>query len=67
MAQQGTITLYEGIGKESKKPYSALKLEVGKWTKLYFVDSQFEMDYIKKYLNQEPKEKSIFDDEDVEL
>lgn len=46
------ITLYEGIGKTSKKPYHALKLTVGEWTKLYFVDSQFELAYLIKYLSQ---------------
>lgn len=50
MAKSGTITLYEGKGKESGKPFTALMLTVGEWTKLYFVDSRFEMDYIKKYL-----------------
>lgn len=73
MARKGEITLYEGVGKASKKPFTALKLTVGTWSKLYFVDSQFEMDYIKKYLSENPsveeatKGKSILDDVDVEL
>jgi len=50
MARTGTITLYEGIGKTSNKPFKALKLEVGTWTKLYFLDSRFEMDYIEQFL-----------------
>jgi len=47
----GTITLIEGVGKTSKKPYKALQLKVGKWQKMYFVDSQFEMDYIVDQLS----------------
>ena len=46
----GTITLIEGVGKTSKKPYKALQLKVGKWQKMYFVESQFEMDYIVETL-----------------
>ena len=42
----GTITLIEGVSKKSNKPYKALQLKAGKWQKMYFVESQFEMDYI---------------------
>ena len=52
MARTGKITLYEGVGKTSKKPFKALKLEVGTWSKLYFLDSRFEMDYIEKHLTE---------------
>jgi len=55
----GTITLIEGVGKTSKKPYKALQLKIGKWQKMYFVESQFEMDYIAHYL-------SASDDEELD-
>ena len=48
----GEIYLIDGIGKESKKPYTALILEVGTWSKMYFPDSRFEMDYIKSFEEQ---------------
>jgi len=65
MAKQGTITLYEGVGKTSKKPFTALMLTVGTWSKLYFVDSQFEMDYIKNQLKEvETKPTTDPDDDD---
>lgn len=51
MARTGQITLREGTSKAGK-PYRALNLTIGTWTKLYFVDSQFEMDYIEKYLKE---------------
>ena len=54
MAREGKITLYEGVGKDSKKPFTALKLEVGDWNVLYFPKSRFEMEHLKKYL-QEPE------------
>lgn len=49
MAQK--ITIYEGVSKEKKIPYKALLIEVGEWSKLVFVDSKFEMEYIEKQLN----------------
>lgn len=51
--KKGTITLYEGISKKDKKPFTALKLTVGDWSKLHFLDSKFEMDYIIKTLKDE--------------
>lgn len=50
MARTGTITLYEGVSKANNKPFTALKLTVGEWDQLYFVNSKFELDYIKKCL-----------------
>jgi len=47
----GTITLIEGVGKKSNKPYKALQLKAGKWKKMYFVESEFEMEYIADYLS----------------
>jgi len=47
----GTITLIEGVGKKSNKPYKALRLKAGKWQKMYFVESEFEMEYIVDYLS----------------
>lgn len=52
MAREGKITLYEGTGKASGKPFTALKLEVGDWSKLYFPESRYEMDAIKKMLSE---------------
>lgn len=54
--REGTIKLYEGKSKKSGKPFTALQLVIGDWTKLYFVDSKFEMEYIRKYLKDEPKD-----------
>ena len=51
MARTGKITLKEGIGKNSGKPFVALKLEVGKWSKLHF-PTQFEKDYLVEYLKE---------------
>ena len=51
MARTGKITLYEGIGKTSKKPFKALKLDITPTlSKLYFLDSRFEMDHAIEYL-----------------
>lgn len=51
MPNTGKITIYEGKSKKDDKPYSALMLTVGEWSSLHFVQSKFEMDYIKKQLN----------------
>lgn len=56
--REGIIKLYEGKGKKSGKSFTALQLVIGDWTKLYFVDSKFEMEYIRKYLKDEPKDTS---------
>lgn len=53
MARTGTITLYEGVGKTSKKPFTALKLEVGDWSALYFPNSKIDLGYLKEYLKED--------------
>lgn len=62
MAQEkreiGTIYITEGIGKNSNKPYTALILEAGTWSKLYFPESRFEMDYIKSLDEQDGSDDS---------
>lgn len=47
------VEIHEGVGKKSEKPYKCLKVTVGKWSKLIFPDSSFEMDYLYEYLNKE--------------
>ena len=50
-------------------------LTVGTWTKMYFVDSKFEMDYLEKYLNEPlpdtthtpPQTSTILDDDDTSI
>lgn len=59
MARTGTITLKKGIGKDSGKPYRALVLTVGDWSKIYFVDSRFELDYLEKYLTEPESDSEI--------
>lgn len=43
-----TFTLQQGTGKTSGKPYTALKLSVGKWSTLHF-PSTFELEYLTEY------------------
>lgn len=51
MSRTGKITIYEGIGKTSKKPFTALKLDITPTlSKLYFLESRFEMDHAVEYL-----------------
>lgn len=51
MSRTGKITVYEGVGKTSQKPFKALKLEITPTlSKLYFLDSRFEMDHAIQYL-----------------
>src|SRR5690606_7792559 len=42
-------TLEQGIGKNSGKPFTALKLKAGKWSTLHF-PTQFEKEYLVEYL-----------------
>jgi len=46
------LTVIEGVGKESKKPYKALKIKIGDYEKLVFEQS-FTIKYIEKTLNGE--------------
>jgi hypothetical protein len=49
MQNEPTLTIVSGIGKESKKPYTALMLKIGDWTQMVFTKSSFETKYILKY------------------
>lgn len=44
-----SLKLISGIGKTSGRPYSALKITVGKWSTLHF-PSSFELEYLVDYL-----------------
>lgn len=46
-----SVSLIEGKGKKSGKPYKAIKLEIGDWSTLVFPRSQFELNYITGVLN----------------
>lgn len=59
------VTLYEGTAKKSGEPYTAIKLEIGDWTKLVFTSSKFEMDYIKSVLSKKNQAPAVDDDADV--
>lgn len=55
--ENAKIEIVNGIAKESKKPYKALKITIGEWSKMVFpgskeplVASKFELDYIEKTL-----------------
>ena len=71
MPRTGKITIYEGVGKTSKKPFKALKLEITPTlSKLYFLESRFEMDHAIQYLESNPTPEeatskgNILDDEE---
>lgn len=53
------ISIKEGTGKESGRPYTAVQVEIGKWKKLLF-PSEIEMDYIKRKLKEEADADSKF-------
>ena len=47
----GNVEIVQGIGKESGKPYTALRVVLGDWkSKLIFPKSNFEWKYISDYL-----------------
>lgn len=47
----GNVEIVQGIGKESKKPYTALRVALGDWkSPLIFPKSRFEWNYISEYL-----------------
>lgn len=66
MAKQYEVTIYEGIGKDSKKPFKALRVEVGKFSKLYFLD-EINMLYLEskleKYSPRTPSVESQIDED----
>lgn len=50
MARKNQVTLHQGVGNNSGKPYTALKINVGKWEGLHF-PTRFEKEYVEDYLN----------------
>lgn len=46
------IDLYHGKSKKTGKPFTCLKLNIGKWNTLVFPRSIFELDYIKQILEK---------------
>lgn len=59
MADQKTyeVKIIKRLGKKSQKPYEAVMITVGRWTKLVFTDSQFELDYLRTKLTTEDQTK----------
>lgn len=55
--------IYEGTAKESGKPYKALKITVGRYTKLLFL-SPFEMEYVENHIAK-AQEGSFLDDDEA--
>jgi hypothetical protein len=47
-----SVQLFEGVSKKSGKPYKAIKITIGKWSKLVFPRSAFELDYITEILSK---------------
>lgn len=58
------VSVYNGTGKASGKPFKAIKLEIGKWSTLVF-PTEFEWDYIEKTLGQEKAE--IAEEDKIDL
>lgn len=48
------LSIIQGTSKKTGNSYEAIKITVGKWTKLIFV-SDFELQYIKDYIDQNLK------------
>lgn len=46
-----SITIYEGIGSKSGKPFTAIRVQVGKWDSLMFPQGKLDMDYLKNNLD----------------
>jgi len=58
MAERNTnieIKVIEGIGKESKKPWKGISVNIGDWSQLVFAKTKFEMDYIEQILEENSK------------
>lgn len=47
-----SVSLVDGKSKKTGKSYTAIKLEIGEWNTLVFPRSQFELNYIKKILEE---------------
>lgn len=50
MKNEPTLTIVSGIGKDSKKPYQAMMLQIGDWSTMVFPKSLFESKYIANYV-----------------
>ena len=48
------ISIIQGVSKKTGNSYEAIKVTVGKWSKLIFV-TDFELNYIKEYIEQNKK------------
>lgn len=57
------IEIYSGVGKNSGKPFEAVKLTIGKYSNLLF-PTPIEMDYVKKVIHSSLAPATITDDED---
>jgi hypothetical protein len=56
--QNATLEIISGISKTTGKPWKALKITIGEWSKLVFpgsdrplMEGRFELDYIEKQLD----------------
>lgn len=59
------VTIYNGESRKDKKPFKAVRVEVGEWSQLIFPRSSFELSYIEQQLIKENKLESEFNlDED---
>lgn len=47
------LSLYQGKSKKTNKAFECLKLDIGEWSTLVFPKSKFELEYIKKQLEEE--------------
>lgn len=47
-----SVSIHEGIGSKSGKPYSCIKLVIGDWETLVFPQTKFELDYIRECLSK---------------
>jgi len=48
------LSIIQGVSKKTGNPYEAIKITVGKWSKIIFV-SDFELTYLKEYIEQNLK------------
>ena len=48
--QEINLEIYEGIARETKKPYTAIRVSIGTWSTLVFAKTAFELNYIKSVL-----------------
>lgn len=50
------VDIVKGKSKKTGKEYEAIKLSIGEWSSLVFPRSAFEMNYIKKVINDNANE-----------